>query len=59
MDMLESFMLALLLKATREKRKDEKAWLSYNWGLAVARDQQDLESSAIEKSYIALQGLYT
>ncbi len=34
MDILEDFILALLLEATGEKSKDNRAWLSYNWGLA-------------------------
>ncbi len=37
MDVLEGFILELLLEATGEKKKDDRAWLSYNWGLAALR----------------------
>ncbi len=37
MDMLEGFTLVLLLEATGEMKKDNRAELSYDWDLAASR----------------------
>ena len=52
-DLLEDFILVLLLEAIGKERKNGKTWLSYEW----YQKQLGLEQSVVKKSYIALQGL--